>query len=102
MGLMLTVAAPATVANLGPGFDCLALALDLTNEFTVQTEAEPGVLVEGEGEGELPTDATNLVFRAIAYLAREAGGSLPSFSLRCQNRIPLQRGLGSSAAAVAG
>jgi homoserine kinase len=96
----LTVRAPATVANLGPGFDCLALALDLANEFEADTEAGPAVRVEGEGAGELPEDATNLVFRTISYLAREAGGPLPPFALTCRNGIPLQRGLGSSASAV--
>jgi len=98
----LTVRAPATVANLGPGFDCLALALDVANEFTVDTEAPAAVAVEGEGAGELPEDGTNLVFRTITYLARELGGTLPPFRLSCANAIPLQRGLGSSAAAVVG
>jgi homoserine kinase len=100
--MRLTVSAPATVANLGPGFDCMGLALELRNEFTLETGVEPAVVVHGEGAGELPEDATNLVFRAIAYLAREAGGPLPSFHLECVNRIPLQRGLGSSSAAVVG
>lgn len=94
------VRAPATVANLGPGFDSLALAVDLWNEVEADTEARPAVEVEGEGAGELPEDASNLVFRAMAWLAKEAGGSLPPFALRCRNRIPLERGLGSSAAAV--
>jgi homoserine kinase len=94
------VRAPATVANLGPGFDTLALAVDLWNEVEADTEARPAVEVEGEGAGELPEDASNLVFRAMAWLAKEAGGSLPPFALRCRNRIPLERGLGSSAAAV--
>lgn len=96
------VRAPATVANLGPGFDALALALDLWNEFEADPGSQPAVEVSGEGAGELPEDATNLVFRAMAYLAREAGGSLPPMALRCTNRIPLERGLGSSAAAVVG
>jgi homoserine kinase len=56
--------------------------------------------VEGEGAGELPEDGSNLVFRSMAYLAREAGGSLPPFQIRCRNGIPLERGLGSSAAAT--
>jgi homoserine kinase len=94
------VRAPATVANLGPGFDTLALAVDLWNEVEADTDAAPAVQVEGEGVGELPEDASNLVFRAMAWLAKEAGGSLPPFALRCRNRIPLERGLGSSAAAV--
>ena len=98
--MLVTVRAPATAANLGPGFDALGLALGLHNEVTVDTRAEPAVVVEGEGAGELPEDATNMVFRAMAFLAREAGGSLPPFALRCLNRIPLARGLGSSSAAV--
>jgi homoserine kinase len=98
----LTVRAPATVANLGPGFDCLALALDVANEFTVDTEGEPGVEIQGEGAGELPSDGTHLVFRTIAYVAREVGGALPAFQLHCRNAIPVQRGLGSSASAVVG
>src|SRR5688500_19738372 len=98
--MLLTVRAPATAANLGPGFDALALALGLHNEVILDTRADPAVIVEGEGKGELPEDATNMVFRSMAYLAREVGGSLKPFALRCVNRIPLARGLGSSAAAV--
>ena len=93
-------AVPATVANLGPGFDSMALAVDLANHVMVDTDAQPGVEVRGEGAGELPEDASNLVFRAMAYLAREAGGALPPFRLSSDNGIPLERGLGSSAAAV--
>jgi homoserine kinase len=96
----LAARAPATVANLGPGFDALALAVDLWNDVVVDTDAAPAVEVSGEGAGDLPEDGSNLVFRTMAYLAREAGGALPSFALRCTNRIPLERGLGSSAAAV--
>jgi homoserine kinase len=98
--MRLTVRAPATVANLGSGFDCLALALDLTSEFVIETAAEPGVAVQGEGAEELPADGTNLTFRTISYLGQQAGGKLPVFRLTCTNAIPLQRGLGSSAAAV--
>jgi homoserine kinase len=98
--MLLRVRVPATVANLGPGFDALAMAVDVENQVDVDTEAQPAVLVEGEGSGELPEDASNLVFRSMAYLAREAGGSLPPFQLRCRNAIPLERGLGSSAAAT--
>jgi homoserine kinase len=97
----LTARVPATVANLGPGFDCFALALALHNEIVVDTEADPGVVIEGEGAGELPTDEGNLVVQAMHYLAQEFG-ELPSFSMHCTNHIPLERGLGSSAAAVVG
>jgi homoserine kinase len=88
------VRAPATSANLGPGFDAAAVALDLWNELEV-TDGE-GVVVEGEGAGELPADATNLAIRAYALRADPAGKRF-----RFVNRIPLERGLGSSAAAIA-
>ena len=98
--MRLLARAPATVANLGPGFDALALALDLWNEAVLDTDAEPGVVVSGEGAGELPEDWSNLVVRALAAVAGETGGALPRFRLECDNRIPIERGLGSSAAAV--
>jgi homoserine kinase len=95
-----TVRVPATSANLGPGFDCFGLALDLCNEVTVDTEAEPGVSWEGEGADELPTDGSDMVSRAIAKAAEHPGFSLPALALHGINRIPLERGLGSSAAAA--
>jgi homoserine kinase len=98
--MRLRCATPATVANLGPGFDALALALEVRNEVVVETEAEPAVVVRGEGTGELPEDASNLVFRSMTYLSRESGRPLPQFRMESDNRIPLQRGLGSSASAV--
>ena len=88
------VRAPATSANLGPAFDCAAVALELWNEVEV-TDGE-GVVVEGEGAGELAADETNLAVRAYALLADPAGKRF-----RFTNRIPLERGLGSSAAAIA-
>lgn len=98
--MRLVARVPATVANLGPGFDALGLAVELRNEVVADTERAPSIEVEGEGEGELPTDASNLLFRTMAYLSRETGRPLPPVALRCVNRIPLERGLGSSAAAV--
>lgn len=88
------VRAPATTANLGPGFDCAAVALDLWNELEI--EDGEGVVVEGEGAGELPEDASNLSLQAYALLASPEGKRF-----RFHNRIPLERGLGSSAAAIA-
>lgn len=93
----LTVSAPATSANLGPGFDVLAVALDLANEVVVTRRPGPlAVHVVGEGAGEVGEDETNLVCRALA----EGLGSLDGLEVECRNRIPLGRGLGSSAAAV--
>jgi homoserine kinase len=100
------VKAPSTTANMGPGFDCLGMALDLWNEITViplDNTAE-GALVEvtGEGSGELAADENNLVYKSMEFLFKEASLEIPSFKLLCNNQIPLKRGLGSSAAAIAG
>ena len=96
------VLAPATTANLGPGFDCLGMALDLWNRLEVLPAALPSVEVSGEGAGELATDTGNLTYRAMQFLYAESGLELPPLRLRCHNAIPLSRGLGSSAAAIAG
>jgi homoserine kinase len=88
------VRAPASTANLGPGFDCAACAFDLWNELEV-TEGE-GVEIEGEGSDELPNDGDHLAVRAFALLAPADG-----VRFRFVNRVPLARGLGSSAAAIA-
>ena len=101
--MRVTVRVPATSANLGPGFDCFGLALDLCNEVVLDTDAPPGVTWEGEGADELPGDGSDLVSRTIAAVASGMELALPPFALHGANRIPLERGLGSSsAAAVAG
>jgi homoserine kinase len=89
------VVAPASTANLGPGFDAAAAALELWNELVVE-EGAFAVEIEGEGEEELPRDETHLALRAFALFAPPAG-----YRFRFVNRIPLERGLGSSAAAIA-
>ena len=66
--MRITVTVPATSANLGPGFDSFGLALDLCNEVTIDTEAEPGVTWEGEGADELPTDGTDMVTRTMTRI----------------------------------
>ncbi len=97
------VRVPATSANLGPGYDSLGLALDLYDEIEART-APSGVAVEvtGEGVGELPSDETHLVVRAMYAAFDQLGGRPPGLALRCVNRIPHARGLGSSSAAIVG
>lgn len=98
---MITVRVPATIANLGPAFDALGVAVSLYNSVEVEIAAVPHVDVHGEGEGRLPQDEHNLVYRAASAVAAAAGRT-ESFRLRCRNDIPLARGLGSSAAAIVG
>jgi homoserine kinase len=101
VGRTVTVRVPATSANLGPGFDTLGLALALYDELTVEATASGlQVDVTGVGEGEVPTDATNLVVRSIQHTFDDAGVGLPGLHLRAVNVIPHGRGLGSSGAAI--
>lgn len=96
-----SVVVPASTSNLGPAFDCLGLALGLYNELEVERigdRGEPVVEIEGEGARSLPRTRENLIVRAFnGALAGRAEGR---FAFRCKNRIPLARGLGSSAAAA--
>jgi homoserine kinase len=95
----LRVTAPASSANLGPGFDCLAVALELRNEAEVRRLGgdEVRVVVEGEGAGEAPEGPDNLFVQAFAA----AGGDPQGLEFRMLNRVPFARGLGSSAATIA-
>jgi homoserine kinase len=101
-GRSVTVKVPATTANLGPGFDTLGLALALYDELTVTVREAPGatVQVSGVGEGEVPTDETNLVVRAIAHAFAAYDQPMPGLDLVARNVIPHGRGLGSSGAAI--
>jgi len=97
-----TVHIPATTANLGPGFDCLGLALDLWNTVTFSLmDALSPITIEGEGKGILPEDESNLVFQSANQLANVHGRSLPqNLHISCLNNIPIASGLGSSAGAI--
>lgn len=98
---------PATTANLGPGFDVLALALRLYN--TVEMEVGRGksgkklqIDIVGEGEDNLPRDRRNIVYRAAKLVFDKFHLASCSLHLKLKNRIPLASGLGSSAAARIG
>jgi homoserine kinase len=97
------VSVPASSGNIGPGFDVLGLALNLRNELKVRVvNPRPGnsyIQIKGEGEGHLPTNSSNLVYRAIKAVYQKAGRRVPQLDMVCINRIPLARGLGSSSAA---
>ena len=98
------VRVPATSANLGPGFDALGLACTLYNEMTLTLTREPGLLIAARGEGAayIPGDERNIVWKSIRYLLDKAGRAeeFRGAQIRMSNRIPLSRGLGSSATAI--
>lgn len=95
-----TVRVPATSANLGPGFDCLALALDFYNTVTVELSDHFAIAITGEGATRLSRGADNQVYRALVTVFERVGQPVPRLALRCHNEVPLGRGLGSSGAAV--
>jgi homoserine kinase len=106
MGLVagpVTVEVPATSANLGPGFDCLGLALELTD--TLVGEVVPDgleVRVGGEGESDVSLDESHLVVRAMRATFDALDACPPGLRLVCTNRIPHGHGMGSSSAAIVG
>jgi homoserine kinase len=94
------VQVPASAANLGPGFDAFAVALGLHLVAWTADVGAQHVTSSGEGARELPTDDRNLVWRGFTAFCEESGVATPEVSIVTRNAIPLERGLGSSAAAA--
>jgi len=106
-GSSVVVEAPASSANLGAGFDCLAVTLAMTNRIEVEvrvwSRGEIELTVDGEGRNELTEDRDNRFVRGLEATLRMALGELPDgigWRVAMRNQIPLARGLGSSAAAT--
>jgi homoserine kinase len=94
------VRVPASSANLGPGFDVLALALDLHLAVEAQESAKTTIDWTGQGAGEVPLNRRNLLVRAAQEPFDGWTRPLSGLELHVQNDIPIGRGLGSSAAAI--
>lgn len=98
-----TIASPATSANIGPGYDTLGMALAYGDEIVAEvTDSGIRVEVEGVRAGELPEDETHLVVASMLAAFDEIGVRPPGLHVRCTNRIPHACGLGSSSAAIVG
>ncbi|MCG9967690.1 homoserine kinase [Pelotomaculum terephthalicicum JT] len=100
---MIRVQVPATTANLGPGFDCLGMALELYNIVEI-IQVPHGLTIEvtGEGAADISRDVDNLVFRAAQQVFKQVGFEPTGLKIRLINQIPVARGLGSSTAAIIG
>jgi homoserine kinase len=95
------VRAPASSANLGPGFDALGLALSRHDVAVVRvTSGGLDIEVSGEGQETAAAGEDHLVVRAMRAAFDVLGGQPPGLALRSLNTIPHSRGLGSSAAAI--
>ncbi len=97
------VLVPATVANLGPGFDALGVAIQMHLEIEIEPRRNSfDIMVEGEGAESIPLDDSNLVIRSMNEFFDHVGRRPAGYAVRVKNPIPLGSGLGSSAAAVVG
>jgi len=99
-----SVRVPASTSNLGAGFDCIGLALNLY--LTVGARIVPGagdtcrLRLTGEGAAEPSSNEENLIIRSMRFTAEREGLRLPPLELEVNNELPLARGLGSSATAI--
>ncbi|MFB9995491.1 homoserine kinase [Deinococcus oregonensis] len=95
-----TVRAPASSANLGPGFDSLGLSVPLYTTLRVTPQHQTEVVPMGAGLNGTPHDESNYVYQAMLLAAKRAGQPLPHARIEIESDVPLARGLGSSAAAL--
>lgn len=112
--MKVSVKVPATSANIGPGFDCLGLALPIYNTVTIEETVLPGTGIEinlmSEEEKALdemifdniPKDENNIVYKAVELLYNSIGQEPSELKINIQSQIPITRGLGSSAAVIVG
>ncbi|MEH1834261.1 MAG: homoserine kinase [Nostoc sp.] len=98
-----TVTVPATTANLGPGFDCIGVALKLYNEFKF-TRQEGGLTIHvtGTEAQRVQTDESNLLYQAFVKFYQHIEQTPPTVKIEIKLGVPLARGLGSSATAIVG
>lgn len=100
-GKAFSVKVPASTANLGPGFDSIGLALDLYLTVHVSGASVPSVEYLDENYSSLSAGSDNLLFTTIEFTASRYSKKVPPVKLEVETEIPLGRGLGSSASAIA-
>ena len=108
--MKVSVKVPATSANLGPGFDCLGLALPIYNEITVEETVMPGSGLEINVIDDnaaldvisIPKDENNIGYKAIELLYNFLGQTVNDIKITIKTNIPVARGLGSSASVIVG
>jgi homoserine kinase len=98
-----SITVPGTTANLGPGFDCLGAALTIYNRFAVSfSETTTQIAVTGLEASRVSTDESNLVYQSFLKLYQHLDRTPPPVTIDIDLGVPLARGLGSSATAIAG
>ncbi len=97
-----TVRVPATSANMGPGYDCLGMALNIWSEVNIKRSDKFEITYQGETDNAIPLDNTNLIAIGLRAAFNSIGKDVLPLRIHVVNRIPYARGLGSSSAAIVG
>ena len=111
--MKVSVKVPATTANIGPGFDCLGLALPIYNTVTIEETVLPGTgveinvfadsdIVEQSSLEHIPLDNNSIVYKAVDLLYNMIGQSPAELRINIHSNIPIARGLGSSSSVIVG
>lgn len=99
---MISIKVPATTANLGPGFDCLGIALGLYNSIEIYEDVEKLVIETDNLDEQIDKGEGNLIYQSIKRLFSEVSKDVPPLRIIEKSNIPISRGLGSSAACIIG
>jgi homoserine kinase len=104
MSVTVKVRVPGTTANCGPGFDTVGIACTIYSDLELILNEKGTLMIEidGEGKGCIPTDKNNIIYQAVQAVLDKVGKPYQGIYLKLYNKIPLARGLGSSAAAIVG
>ena len=111
--MKVSVRVPATIANIGPGFDCLGIAIPLYNTITIEETVLPGtgveinVLANDDVTDELslehmPMDENSIIYKAVELLYNSIGQTPSELKITIHSEIPIAKGLGSSASVIVG
>jgi homoserine kinase len=111
--MKISVKVPATSANLGPGFDCMGLALPIYNIVTIEETVLPGTGVEinviSDSDAvdptsleHIPLDENSIVYKAVELLYNSIGQTPSELKITIHSSIPVTRGLGSSSSVIVG
>lgn len=111
--MKVTVKVPATTANIGPGFDCMGMALPIYNTITIEETVLPGtgvqinVISDSETTDEfslehIPMDENSIIYKAVELLYNSIGQTPSELKITIHSQIPIARGLGSSASVIVG
>ena len=111
--MKVSVKVPATTANIGPGFDCMGMALPIYNTITIEETVLPGtgieinVLATEDSVDDfsiehIPMDENSIIYKAVELLYNSIGQTPSELKINIHSEIPIARGLGSSASVIVG